>query len=650
MQTFKMYEYFAFKINDEWLSPSNVERFVIAPWFAAHKYKLKGNANSFLDVNEILFAPDDLSAIVVLLRLRNNSNAELPVRVEAEVAVNIRRKNEEFNLRKYETAFEDKRKCVIVKSEDDVFVCFGTDFKDGSLDIVSENINFYKEHYPSGELQRCFIPATYMIEFVLAPEETYYLPFVFSAGFSKKECLDSLDVSISNWRGLLRKRVKRKLKLLDDNYFICDSHALTKLFGAAVMNLDDFLCSVNGASYLRAGYPWFLEAWSRDDLWSCLGLISLGLFDQSASIMKFFTRFRMHRIPCTVAVDKKKMVTSYHGAGVDPLYLIVLDYLKSMSGKKWKDLSSVEKEILRHLVLENYLVVHGPRETWMDSIERRGTAVEIQGMWAKAMENRDDELAKKLKKVLKNRFWNRELMYPFDSYSSIPDGSVTPNCFVPAILGLYSKKELEMIIRKARSELECEYGIRTLSCRDKNYDPSGYHTGSSWGLTTLWGAALYIMGDKVNEGIALLEKLAMDLDRLHLGFVAEAWNSETGQCIGATAQLWSTALVPYVIDHHLLGIRWDEENNMLVIAPKMPAGWKKMRRGVKNVRSASFTLEMSRVTNGYELVIDFDRKGDILCTVVLPPGTKKLFVNGKQVAGRAATFKPKKKNVVRGVV
>ncbi len=649
MHSLKVYEYFAFRLNGEWLSPANIKRFIHAPWFVAHKYELKDEINMDLEATELVFMPDDLPAVVVLLKLENSSTEEKQISFEAEVAVNIRRKSEEFNLRKYESSFEDLRKCVLVKSEDEIFVCFGSDFKEDSLEIRAEMINHYREHYPAGELQRCFLPSIYRIELVLAPGEIYYLPFVFSSGYSKKECLDTFDNGISGWQSLLRSRVENKLKLMEEHYFVCDSKAIEELFTASVLNLDDFICWLDGGVYLRAGYPWFLEAWSRDDLWSCLGMISLGWFDVTAKTMKFFTRFRMHRLPCKVEIDRKRITTSYHGAGVDPLYLIVLDYLRGMSGRKFKELGKPEKEILKHLVLENYLVVHGPKETWMDSIERKGTAVEIQGMWVKAMERRDPELSRKLRKIFKNKFWNRELAYPFDSYSSLPSGRITPNCFVPAMLGLYNKRELEAIVERTEKELECDCGIRTLSFMDKDYDPSGYHTGSAWGLTTAWGAALYLTAGKQDAAISLLEKLARDLHREHVGFVAEAWDSGNKRRIGATAQLWSTSLIPYLIDEYLLGIRWDEENKRLLVAPRMPSGWRKIKRGIKKVRSATLKLEMSRLANGYELVLEFLEMPAFQCRVVMPTGVKNLYINGRKTEGRAATFVPKKKNVVRAV-
>ncbi len=650
MPPFKMYEYFAFKIQEEWLSPQNVARFIWTPFFAAHHYELRGEYKNALNVSELLFAPQNQSSIVVLLKLTNKTDKELSVKIEAEVAANIRRKHEEFNLRKYESWMDDKRKCIVVKSEDDNFICFGTDFRNEALEVLLNSMNYYKEHYPSGELQRCYIPASCVIEFALAPKETYYLPLVLSAGFSKKDCMDSFDASIARWRELLRDKVLGKLNLLDENYFECDSALISTLFSSAVLNMHDFLYNLDSTKYLIAGYPWFLEAWDRDDLWSCFGLISLGEFKLASEIMKFFTKFRLHRMPCTVMIDKKKVVASYHGAGIDPLYLLVLDHLKDMSGKDYKDLISVEKEILRNLVLENYLVVHGPKETWMDSIERNGTAVEIQGMWVKAMERRDEELAKKLEKAFKNKFWNKELMYPFDSYSNMPDGSVTPNCFVPAMFGLYNEKRLKKIAERAKEELESEYGIRTLSCKDKKYHPASYHRGSTWGLTTLWGAALYLIAGNIEDATKLLEKLAKDLGSLHVGFVAETWDSENGNCVGATAQLWSTSLVPFVIDKYLLGIEWDKANDVLIIAPKIPSGWKRMKRGIKKVRDNSFILEISRVANGYELVLNFVRKSEIKCKILMPKNVKKIFVNGKRFEGREVLFEPQMKNVIRASI
>ncbi len=643
---FKFYEYFAFRINGEWLSPQNVTSLKYAYYFAAHRYELKSSGNADLNVTEILFIPKDKSALVTLLRLENLSGEEKEVEVMLEAAVNIRRKQEEFNLRQYESTVEQKRKCVLVKSEDDLYACFGTDFAEEALEIDHNIINFYKEHYPSGEFQKCFIPVNYFVRMILAPGEVYYLPFAFSAGFTKKEAIDSFDESIAKWRDLLKEKVKHTLNLLEKNVFLTNDESLNTLFKISILNIDSFIYEQNDENvYLVSGLPWFIEAWGRDNMFSVLSLLTLGMEKEAERVLQFFARHTKNRVPCVVVPEKHKIDVSYHGADVSPLFLLVADEYEKTCGKPLPEVSRVEKKVMAGLELEDDLVFHKGNETWMDTLIRGPTAVEIQGLWMIALKKRDKKLYERVRARFVRPFWNNDFMYPFDSFGRVVDASVTPNCLIPALFGVYERHELKAIIRKMKEVLESDFGIRTLSKVDVKYQPDSYHRGSVWGFTTLLGAAACFRSGDYHHGIILMRKLLHDVNRDHIGFVGETWNAESSQLIGASAQLWSTSLIPFIIDRYLIGL--DVDNNHITFRITFPPGVRFIRRKNARIAGVGVDLVAVKLKNTYWVELSFSSLPPLKCRLVVPENVKIISVNDKVYEGNVALFKPRKKNVIK---
>ncbi len=642
---FKFYEYFAFKINDEWLSPQNITETKYCYYSATHKYRLENSMNDDVEVEEILFVPLNQNSLVVLLKFTNESNEERDVEVGAEVAVNIRRKQEEFNLRKYDVEVESKRKSVIVRSDDGLYACYGSDFMEEALDIKITPILHYKEHYPSGELQKCFLPASYVVKFTLAPHETYYLPFVLAAGFRKREAIDSLDACIADWRKLMKERVKHVLELLRRNVLISNDESLNTMFKIALLNMDSFLYEKDDRTYLISGYPWFIEMWGRDNLFSALSLLSLGMDEEAGKIMELLAKNTKNRVPCTLTLDVNHVEALYHGADVSPLFLLVADEYEKISGIALPFIKNVENKVLKSLEVEQNFVIHKGNETWMDSISRGPTAVEIQSMWWKALRNRKRKLSKELETAFRKFYWNNDFMYPFDSFGRVVDASVTPNCMIAALFGAYTKHELKAIVRKMKEELECDYGIRTLSNLDAKYWSWSYHRGSAWGFTTLLGSATCFMAGELHHGIILLRKLLADVDRGHIGFVGEAWNSETGELVGAGAQLWSVSLVPFIVDRFLMGV--DAEENCIVVSPKFPAGIRFWKRGKLRMLGENFSLTAAKLSHLYQMEIVFDKKPNCKCKLIMPKDVEMISINDKVYEGNVAVFKPSKRNMIK---
>jgi len=653
----KVYEYFAYNVNGTWLSPENIEKFTYLPYAAIHHFKKIDDINA----KEIVFVPLKKNSVVSVLMLENASEEEKHVEIFLETAIDVRRKNEDFNLRKYKSSFDESRNMVKVECENGVFAYFGCDFTQ-EIDVEVEKREEYKEHYPGGELQRCYIPYNYKVEFIMEPKEVLYLPFVYSFGKNDEETRNEYDSSLALWREELKKKVSHKLNILHQQ-FLCKNDNISKLFSFSLNALDEFLTEIVPEKLAPiAGYPWFSEIWGRDALWSLLGYIDAGMFKEAETTLEALASGRRKRIPCFIAKEVNNFTLAYHAADTDPLFILLANIFKERTGKKNAIINWAINASFNKAVFENFLAVHLSGETWMDSIRREGTAVEIQGLWAQAFDyapNRKERVyGSKVKKVFKSAFWNKHVDYPFDTFDiKKPRGAITPNCFMPMLFDAYSKIEERKILKTAEEHLINEIGVASLSKKDKNYVSNSYHCGATWGFTTMLGICCFLRGNTFQKRMALkmLENMANEVYKDHLGFVPEVWDSESKVSIGATGQLWSMSFVPYIIDSLILGLRWENDKNRLLISPDLKVlsflGDVVRKGKLFGFGDVMIDFEFSRISNGYEIIVSPKLMGkkQINCKLTIK-NAKKFFVNGKERKGKekdSLSFRVASRTVVR---
>ncbi len=638
----KVFEYFAYRINGTWLSSENCSKCVVKPWGVKHYF-----SRDDLDVTEVVFAPDDYPSVISVIYLKNKTAREKKVRIDLEAAVNMRYKQENVHERKYQAEFNELRKCVVVESS--VGCCmFGAGIIEKNVDVASSLCRKYKNHNP-GSPQCCFIPSEYTVSFELGAHEEIKVPFVYCGSDKSRDMLvEVYDKCMQNWDRLLASKVKRSVKRYHDHDINTPWDRLDKAYIWAQYSLFGLVNKSDLGLGIFAGYPWFLEFWGRDVFWSLLGLVDMGEFESARKIFVTMAKFQKKRMPCIVHPDGR---TEYHGADVDPLFLIALEDYEKKSGDLTlrKELNGVIKKVLKNLEVMDYVVVHEPSETWMDSIERRGSAVEVQAMWSEALKTIEPKLSMKMNKRLNTSFWNSNKKTYYDSFSNMPDPEVTANGLVPVFFGLTSDTKAESVLKIAEKELKSLYGIRTRSKMSRNYSPSGYHTGSCWGLTTGWGAAAFLRYGMIREGLSCLDDFAYDCEKFQPGALSEVVDAETGKLLGATDQAWSSSLFIYAVDDFLFGIRPDMLKKVIVIEPKFSDYWGHMYRCGKIAGNNVFDMKIERTSKGVEVRINFvqEPKG-LACELILPGWIKRIQHEGKKVLGRKIKFAFKKENVVAG--
>lgn len=178
----KFLDYFAFKVNGEWLSPSNNNSFEMGEIDAKHYFSVDD-----LVVKEFVFVPENFPSLISLISVKNASDRQKEIEIELEIAANIRDRDENWHDRTYKLKSDEKR--VIVSSEKGAIV-FGSS-SPGNFDASEQ----YRDHYPSDEKQRCFIPGRYALKLVIDPKLSNNVFFIFSLGKTKMRPYQTMILS-----------------------------------------------------------------------------------------------------------------------------------------------------------------------------------------------------------------------------------------------------------------------------------------------------------------------------------------------------------------------------------------------------------------------------------------------------------------------
>lgn len=638
----KIIEYYAYKINGTWLTGKNSSGCTIKPWGTKHHH-----TTDEFDITETVYAPDDYPAIISILSLKNKTCSKKTVTLELETAINIRTKQENIHERKYTTGFNELRNSIMIESSIGRAI-IGIGKTEKHMKITNEFTETYKNHNP-GSPQACFIPSTYSISLEIDIGEEVKLPFIYCGTTKDKDTLiNTYDRCMHDWSTFLSSKIKTTTTRYHHHDIKTPQNRLDKTYLWAQYSLLGLLNKSDLGMGIFAGYPWFLEFWGRDVFWSLLGLIDMGEFKTAREIFVTMANQQDKKMPCIIHLNRTK---EYHGRDVDPLFLIALDDYEKKSGDQTlrKELNDNIKKILKNLELIDYIVSHKPDETWMDSIERNGHATDIQALWIEALKPIEPKLSMKMNKRLNQNFWNTHKKFYYDTYSKLSDPKVTANALIPLFFGLTDNTKAESVLKTTKKELISLYGIRTQSKQSNDYNPSGYHTGSSWGLTTGWGAVAFLRYGWITEGLKCLDDFAYDCNKFQPGALSEVLDSETGNILGTPDQAWSSSLYIYAIDDFLFGIRPNMQKKTIVIEPRIFDHWGHMYRNGKNIGTYTFDLKIERTSTGLDINIEFKQEPkDMICELILPKWIDCIHHNNKKINKRTLKFKLQKENIITG--
>jgi len=499
---YKFLDYYAFKVNGDWLGPETLQATEYGEEMVFH------HETDSLRIKEKVKAPATVPGIQLELEFENKLEKKKAVHVVLEPGVDIREKSIDIDESDYDvergpnrvTVSRKGRKLMISSEED--FEVNGKPYKE--------------EHYPE-EKQEYLVPGK----------------ISFKKEFEEKE---SLEIEFTTSNGTFGE--------LEDINQSIELEGLTRLFNYSIESLKNLVYDRNGMGVI-AGHPWFQSYWARDTFWTVLGLIDVGYFELSEDIL---TKFAEEDLPGKINLEPSSE-ENLERSDTYPLFVIAADKLERHF--RTNDvIEEAREKAVKHLEIdEDGVVAHDKDGTWMDTLERE-KAVDLQSLWLEAAKIEDLDKEEDLEEGL-NKFKNSD--YVRDNLGSQDFQSINP--VIPLMFGHFDKEDGVSFLEKINAEFSSTYGARTRSVTDPGYEAGGYHTGSSWGLTTGWAAAANIEYGKNTEGRNFLEKMNQFIDRNQLGALPEIVNSETGKSLGCNEQAWSAGLITHVIDTYLLGIK-----------------------------------------------------------------------------------------------
>jgi hypothetical protein len=616
---FKFLEYFAFKIDNEWLSPDTAVRFISDQASSTHEFMLKE-----LKVREYLFVPENHKALVCILTLKNLSNEAKVFKIDLETAVNIRSREENWHDRKYDKSVQVDR--VVVKSSKGAFV-FGS-MIEGAVVSPEE----YKDHSPSGEKQRYFLPGVYRISVDVPSKGKKEVKFIFACGENEIEAYSGFEYVKEYLSTHISEDEMKYSSIFSGSIFRSGTDSLDKLFRLSVTAVEKLsFDSNNGLGYF-AGLPWFTQFWGRDSGWIIPAVVDYGNFESAKESLKTLAEHQSETgtIPHAMYMDGN---VDYNSIDSTPLWIIALEHYVSNSGdikfleEVWSNLEKA-LEFFRSRSVDG-LITNNKGETWMDTLDREGNAIEVQAFWIEAIKS-SSRLYKILgKQVLSDKlkneflelkakfemlFWNEKENFYYDNLAGPDSNKKTINPIFPLFfrLGMHQKKVLEIF---EKEEFNSKYGVRTLSKYEDGFDPKGYHTGSVWGFTNMIFGCVEFINGREGKGLNMLEAMGKRMFEDCVGAIGEAWDSDTGKLIGCGLQGWSSALAIRCIDEFFLGLNIDAFEDSIIVSPHLKDGMCIERR--KRIGNDIVDLMIERKDNN--LNVDYTSHKGRVYKIILAP-------------------------------
>ncbi|MEM5766586.1 MAG: amylo-alpha-1,6-glucosidase [Candidatus Aenigmatarchaeota archaeon] len=576
----KFLDYFAFRVNEKWLSPENCFEVISDNSTFTHIYSIDG-----IKIMERLFVPEETRALVCSLTLESREMKKF--KIFMEVGINIRDREENWHDRKY---FVKKDASVLIVNSEKGSLAIGFS---NSFEISGQEI--YRDHFP-GELERCFIPGTISFEIKLKNSKEE-VSIIFSSGRNEAEALLNL-ISTKNSLNNIEKEDMKKILALELKTGIKE---IDYLFKKSVIGLEKLKVESEAGFGYVAGYPWFIQFWGRDSGWMIPAIVDYGNFEDAKKALITLMKFQSDKgeIPNFISLDGKPV---YGSIDATPLWIIALTHYIQNSGDL-EFLKESRKNILKAFgwcmtKTDDKLLEAEKKWTWMDTLDRDGKPIEIQAFWHESLlslkklsevlgENLlDFSYLSEIEKKIEDDFWNPLTNLYFDRIKwKFKDEKKTINSIFPVLFKI-SKRPIEVLKKIESEEFTSPFGVRSLSKDDPEFNPVGYHTGSVWSWITGIVACAEFAEGRIEKGLEYLKILWKMFDKNCLGSLDEAWNSENGDTVllketfyepSGLYQGWGFASVIRCVDEFMLGLKVDAINKTIFISPSLPDGIKVLR-------------------------------------------------------------------------
>src|SRR5919206_3611546 len=377
---------------------------------------------------------------------------------------------------------------------------------------------------------------------------------------SSEDCLNEYRSIRNNYRSLL-EYTENHFKMLSSSTLQIGPGAkpeptiakLIKAFEKAKTSMEYLKAEYDGlGAGICAGLPRFPNYWARDTGWSLRGYLSLGDYDFVFEIIENFLRHQAKRTSTVAMKGELPMIISgkafLHNTtfgSADSTFLFpwaIREYVLATGDiqylqKRWKSIIDLVnwgflKDADRDGLVEHAFTGVAEKlpiqdSTWMDHIDRRKSANDIQALFYESLKIGGDlaeivgdkynrkqwsESSKDLQIKIDSEYWNAERAFYYDSIrrDGSKDPSVRPNALVILLTGAVKDraKAASVLSRLEQNDVTTPWGLRTLSSADPKYHPSLYHDGAVWPLVTGWAAVAELKLSRREQALYYLESMA----------------------------------------------------------------------------------------------------------------------------------------------
>jgi GH15 family glucan-1,4-alpha-glucosidase len=439
---------------------------------------------------------------------------------------------------------------------------------------------------------------------------------------SSKDCIKEYIFIRDNYRQLLEDTREHFIVVSSSTLYAGSTPnqnptiaKLIKALEKAKVSMEYLKAEYDGlGAGICAGLPRFPNYWARDTGWSLRGYLSLADYHFVYSIIE---NFLSHQAKKNSAIAKKGELpmiisgkaflhnTTYGSA--DSTFLFpwaIREYVLSTGDidylhKRWKSITDLVNWGFLKDSDGDGLVEHGftgiaeklpiQDSTWMDHIDRRKSANDIQALFYESLKIGSDlatiigdnhnrkkwqKAAEQLKNKIDLEYWNANTNFYYDTIrkDGSKDSSIRPNALVLLMTDAVKEraKAEHVLTRIEKDDITTAWGIRTLSALDPKYHPSLYHDGAVWPLVTGWAAISEIKFGRKEQALYYIESMAERILSEN-GMFAETYRGDRPEPFNSCIlQAWSVGMYIYALCEMVLGMKMNMIENKIIFEPQIP--------------------------------------------------------------------------------
>ncbi|UCE43170.1 MAG: hypothetical protein JSV17_01285 [Candidatus Aminicenantes bacterium] len=218
------------------------------------------------------------------------------------------------------------------------------------------------------------------------------------------------------------------------------------------------------------------------------------------------------------------------------------------------------------------------------------------------------EQFKKSKQAFDSNFWDTENQ--FYAYAFNTEGETVKEISPWNAVGMMwelgtEERSLSSLGRLCSSDLNTDWGIRSISINSKYFQPLNYNYGAVWPFLTSWVSSALYKHHMPQQGYGLLTSTANHTFEHALGSITEVFSGANNVWPreAVSHQGFSTAGVVLPFVRGLLGLEGNALEKTLTFSPHFPANWEHVSIKDYSIGKAKFSFDYERKTDALSLKI-----------------------------------------------